>query len=82
MKPWNFSAFSLSAFKFGVQSYSTFSTFRRLVIRHSVIRCWVPVRRWVQFGVRSFGVRSFGVQPFGVQSFGVRSIDVQSFGIQ
>ncbi len=35
-------------------SLSTLSSFRRLVIRRSVIRCWVPIRRWVQFGVRSF----------------------------
>ncbi len=32
----------------------------RLEIRRLVIRCWVPIRRWVQFAVRSFGVRSFG----------------------
>jgi hypothetical protein len=57
MKPWNFSAFSLSAFKFGVQSfdvqylsafghsvlgpYSALGPIRRSVIRCSVIRCSV-----------------------------------------
>jgi hypothetical protein len=60
---------------------STFSPFRRLVIRRSVIRCWVPIRAWVQFCVRSFGVRSFGVPSFDVRSFGVRSFGVRSFSV-
>ncbi len=58
---------------------STFSTFWRWVIRCSVIRCWVPIWRWVLFGVRSFHVGSFGVRSFSVGSFDVRSFGVPSF---
>ncbi len=73
------SVFRRSNSMFGL---STFSTFRRLGIRRSVIWCWVPIRRWVLFGVQSFGVWSFGVRSFGIRSFDVRSFGVQSFGVQ
>ncbi len=80
---WSSGIFRRSVFRHSnsVVGLSTFSPFRRLVIRHSVIRCWVPFRPWVQFGIRSFGVRSFGVPSFGIRSFGVRSFGIPSFSI-
>ncbi len=64
---WRSGIFQRSVFRRSnsVFGLSTFRTFRRWVIWRSVIRCWVPLRRWVLFDVQSFNVGSL----FGVGSY-------------
>jgi hypothetical protein len=45
IKPWNFSVFSF------LHSNSTFSLSMFSTFRYWVIRCWFPIRRWIQFDV-------------------------------